>query len=244
MLWFDHLGQSIRDGAFQHLIVSPEQLGLYNGHLPRLARLLRENRAFVQRISRVHVDEAHNIHTAGISHFGEDTFRPAYGKLGLLRVHLSKGTPIQALSATLPDHILATVKQHLAIPQDALELRLPTNRPNITYATTPIIGSLRNFENLCFLIPSTFHPPMIIPKTLVFHDSKQEATDAAAFIESRLPPSLRNRGIVKHYHSDMSAEYLQQTFDDFSEPYGACRILHATAGAATVRYNIKLIYAK
>ncbi|KIJ06385.1 hypothetical protein PAXINDRAFT_48851, partial [Paxillus involutus ATCC 200175] len=75
--------------------------------------------------------------------------------------------------------------------------------------------------------------PMMIPKTLIFHDSKQDATDAATYIDERLPEQLRNQGIVKHYHSDMSAEYLQQTFEDFSSPDGRCRILHATAGAST-----------
>lgn len=84
---------------------------------------------------------------------------------------------------------------------------------------------------------------MAIPKALVFHDSKQEATDAVAFIESRLPSCLQNPGLIKHYHSDMLAEYLQQTFEDFSQPDGVCRILHATAGAANVGFNIKLIQA-
>ena len=106
-----------------------------------------------------------------------------------------------------------------------------------------IIGSLQNFENLCFLILSVFHPPMAIPKMLVFHDSKQEVTNAAVYIESRLPSCLRNCGLVKHYHLDMSTEYLQQTFDDFLDPNGGCQILHVTAGAATIRDNISLIQA-
>lgn len=122
------------------------------------------------------------------------------------------------------------------ISPDALELRLPTNQSNITYAITPVVGNLRNFDNLRFLVPTTFHPPMAIPKTLIFHDSKQDATAATTFMDSILPQSLRNCGLVKHYHSNMSPEYLQQTFEDFSAPDGACRILHATAGAATVRH--------
>ena len=102
------------------------------------------------------------------------------------------------------------------------------------YATTPIIGTLHDFHNFNCLIPTNLHPPMDIPKTLVFHDSKQDATDAARYTNSRLPKELQNQGIVKHYHSDMSAEYLQQTYEDFSNPDGRCRILHATAGASTV----------
>ncbi|KAF8132996.1 hypothetical protein EV363DRAFT_1327193, partial [Boletus edulis] len=31
----------------------------------------------------------------------------------------------------------------------------------------------------------------------------------------------------------MSAEYLEQTYKDFSHPNGHCRILHTTAGAST-----------
>ncbi|KAG9312823.1 hypothetical protein JVU11DRAFT_6242 [Chiua virens] len=72
---------------------------------------------------------------------------------------------------------------------------------------------------------------MAIPKTLVFHDSKQDATDSDA------------SGIIKHYHSDMSAKYLQKTFNDFSLPDGTCWILHATAGAATVSHYLKLLTA-
>ncbi|KAF8149568.1 hypothetical protein B0H34DRAFT_827446, partial [Crassisporium funariophilum] len=48
-----------------------------------------------------------------------------------------------------------------------------------------------------------------------------------------LPEHLRNQGIIKHYHGRMSKEYLTTTFDDFSNPNGRCRILHAIEGAST-----------
>ncbi|KAG2110650.1 uncharacterized protein F5147DRAFT_651823 [Suillus discolor] len=133
-------------------------------------------------------------------HHGEEAFRPAYGKLGELRALLSKGTAFQALSATLPPHILSAVKNQLMVPPDHIYLALP---------------------------------PMMIPKTLVFHDNMQEAVDAAAYNDSCLPKQLQNQGIMKHYHSDMSAEYLQQTCDDFASVSGTCRIIHAMAGAST-----------
>jgi superfamily II DNA helicase RecQ len=202
---------------------------MFNGHLPCFAR------TFTQRIKSVHIDEAHNIYTAGLPHHGEEAFRPAYGKLGELRVLLCKGTTFHALSATLPRHILSTVQHELMFSSDHISLALSTNRPNITYATTPIIGGLRNFRNFDCLIPENYAPPMMIPKTLIFHDNKQEAATAAAYNDSRLPKLLQNQGIVKHYHSDMSAEYLQQTYVDFYLATGTCRIIHATAGASTVR---------
>ncbi|KIJ13169.1 hypothetical protein PAXINDRAFT_156634 [Paxillus involutus ATCC 200175] len=214
------LWDSIHMGKFQHLIVSPEQLGTYNGHLPRLARLLQEDRTFTRKIARVHIDEAHNIYMAGCANHGEDAFRPAYR------------TPFQALSATLPPHILDAVKHDLLISPDYINLRLPENRSNIAYATTSVIGSLQKFHSLDCLIPPKFHPPMVIPKTLVFHDCKQKASDAAIYNDNWLPVAMRNQGIVKHYHSDMSAEYLQKTYDNFSSDARTCRILHATAGAS------------
>ncbi|KAF8836267.1 hypothetical protein BDN67DRAFT_911506, partial [Paxillus ammoniavirescens] len=64
---------------------------------------------FVQKISCVHIDEAYNIYTAGSANHGEEAFQPAYGKLGEFHILLIKGTPFQALSATLPPHILAVV---------------------------------------------------------------------------------------------------------------------------------------
>ncbi|KAG1721428.1 P-loop containing nucleoside triphosphate hydrolase protein [Suillus paluster] len=68
------LWEDIHAGKFSHLIVSPEQLSMFNGHLPCLARLIRQDRAFTQQIKRVHVDEAHNIYIAGLSHHGEEAF--------------------------------------------------------------------------------------------------------------------------------------------------------------------------
>ncbi|KAF9219846.1 hypothetical protein BS17DRAFT_854218, partial [Gyrodon lividus] len=45
----------------QHLTASPKQLGMYDGYLPRSARLIRQDRKFASTISRVHVDSAHNV---------------------------------------------------------------------------------------------------------------------------------------------------------------------------------------
>ncbi|KAF8432363.1 hypothetical protein L210DRAFT_962264 [Boletus edulis BED1] len=71
---------------------------------------------------------------------------------------------------------------------------------------------------------------MVIPKTLVFHDLKQEATDAAAFIESRLPQYLRNIGIVKHYHSDLSGLDIRGVVNVIQ--YGVCKNMAEAAQRA------------
>ena len=57
----------------------------------------------------------------------------------------------------------------------------------------------------------------------------------------RLPNDLQKKGIVMHYHGGMSKDYLTQVYEDFIEPNGCCRILHATEGMSTVciRYHIQ-----
>ena len=91
----------MKAGYFRILIVQPEQLQAFGGHLPRLAQVLRHSR-FSRLVKQVHVDEAHNIYTAGIQLYGQPAFRPAWGQLGELRLWLPKNTPFQALSGTLP----------------------------------------------------------------------------------------------------------------------------------------------
>ncbi len=208
---------------------------MHQGHMPRLARLIAKDRKFMQSIKILHADEAHFIYTAGLAHYGLPAFRPAWSRLGELRVKLGKDLTVQALSGTQPPHIKKAIKDSLLFTDTKLHsIKLSSNRPNMAYATHPIIGELSDFRNLDFLIPDPYPDGYILPKILVFHDSKDIATGASRYIDARLPGHLRGQGMVKHYHGTMSQEYLTKTFDDFSDPNGKCRILHATEGASTV----------
>ncbi|KAJ6468883.1 P-loop containing nucleoside triphosphate hydrolase protein [Mycena sanguinolenta] len=226
------LWEKIKTGDFQHLIVQPEQLKSFHGHTPRLARLLHVSQ-FVKTISRVHFDEIHFHHTAGLPHYGLPAFRPAWGSLNELALRLPKGPPIQALSGTLPPHINAAVIDHLNFdPAVFLSLKLSSNRPNIIYCTHRIVGSLSDFRNLDFLVSIPFTRLL---KVVIYHDDTQQSSDAASYTDNRLPPHLRKTGIVRHYHSGMSAEYLKQVFDDFSNPNGG---LHVDDIDAVVDYGV------
>jgi superfamily II DNA helicase RecQ len=215
-------------------------LQAFGGHLPRLAQVLRHSQ-FSKLVKRTHVDEAHSIYTAGIPLYGQPAFRPAWGHLGQLRLLLPKNTPFQALSGTLPHHIINCITDKLLFQSDYVPIQLTLNRPNITYATYPITGSLSNFRNLQFLIPEhgghSFDPKRI-PKTIIFHDNLQEAANVADYLNSLFPETMRRQKIAKHYHSVMSADYLEQTFQDFASPHGVTRILCATSGASTVRVKL------
>jgi superfamily II DNA helicase RecQ len=223
--------QRIEDGYFQHLIVQPEQLRPFNGHITRLYRLLYVSR-FVKTIGRVHIDEIHFHCTAGVPLYGLPAFRPAWGALDELRLCLPKGTPIQAQSGTLPPHIKSAVINHMDFDKSTfLSIKTSCNRPNTIYATHPIVGSVSDLRNLDFLVSI---PLTRTVKTVIYHDSTQRCTDSAVNTDKRLPEHLRNTGVVRHYHGGMSKKYLQEVFDDFSDPNGICKILHATEGASTV----------
>jgi superfamily II DNA helicase RecQ len=208
---------------------------MLSGHLPRLARLIQQDRLFRKRITRVHVDEAHFIYTTGVELYGLPAFRPAWGQLGEFRIKLGKGVVFQALSGTQPPHIKKTIIDRLLFDEKNLcNIKRSSNRPNMGYATHAIVGNLSDFRNLDFLVPEPYPDDFLLPKTLVFHDNVNECTAAAVYLNDRLPKSLRSKGLVKHYHGGMSKEYLTLVYDDFQQRNGACRILHATEGASTV----------
>ncbi|KAK7034169.1 P-loop containing nucleoside triphosphate hydrolase protein [Favolaschia claudopus] len=221
------LWTKITSGYFQHIITQPEQLRIHNGHLPRLAKLLND-RHFVCTVSRVNVDEAHFIYTAGLPLYGVPAFRPSWGALNLLRLRLGKGTPLLAMSATLPPHIKCAVVRNLNFdPSTMLSLELPTSRPNIIYSTHRIVGSLSEYRNLDFLVSETPR------KTLVFHDNTQQCSDSRAHQNKLLSTDIQKNGLIQHYHAGMSKAYLKQVFDDFAKEDGACEILHTTEGLST-----------
>ena len=236
-LYIQHtVAQNVSEGKFSVLIVQPEQLSMLAGHLPRLAQLIEKDQLFRKRILRVHVDEAHFIFLAGLELYGLPAFRPAWGKLGEFRVKLRKGVVFQALSGTQPKHIKKIIVEKLLFKEEKFcSIKLSSNRPNIIYATHPIVGDRSDFRNLDFLIPDPYPANLQLPKTLVFHDNVDECTSAAAYVNDRLPKILSGKGIVKHYHGGMSKDYLTFVYEDFSKPDGSCRILHATEGASTVR---------
>lgn len=201
------------------------------GHFPRLAILVR-NKHFQKRIKRVHVDEAHFIHLAGLARNGTKAFRPAWGQLDELKALLPNSIPWQAISATFPLHILKTVETKILRP-GYVSISISSNRPNTIYAThrvTTSIDELRNYE--CFL-SSPFNV-QAQPRVLIFFDSKALASNVAQHLNAQLPLELRDTGIIRHYHSGMSDRYLHLVHTAFTSKDGPCKILCATAGESVV----------
>jgi hypothetical protein len=125
----------------------------------------------------------------------------------------------------------------MAIRPNPTVIRVSTNRPNLIYATHILVGSRNNLRNLDLILPEKLHPPMRIPRIVIFHGSKAETATHSQYINSRLPLEMQNLGICRHYHSDMSREYLEDAYTSFAEEEGNCLISNATAGAGEVSFS-------
>ncbi|KAI0042501.1 P-loop containing nucleoside triphosphate hydrolase protein [Auriscalpium vulgare] len=249
--------RAIREGKHNIILTSPEQSKPIDGHPTRLFRAMQERR-FCNRISRVIVDECHLAWLWGLSFTKTRAFRPAWAHIGDIRISLPPTAPLLALTATAPPRIESALPKLLAL-RDPVTFKSTINRPNQTYAVHPIHGALTNFENLRFLVPTGPDTPdsdsaidvlKQMKKCLIFMDNKSHLSVAARHLYDRFPPRLRAElkrlGAIKVYHSDMSTDYLDTTYDTFEASTDAklssndaphmkafCRILIATSGAST-----------
>ena len=234
------LFQAILDGHYDHIHISPEQLQQHQGHFTRFYHLL-DKPAFRQRIRVINIDEGHE---AGRAALGLDDFRSSYARLSTFRLKLPRDIPFVILSATLPCHIVSPLTKLLLL-KDPKETRLCLNRSNIYYAVKPLITGTKEFRNLLLLIPPSADLLGSLRKTIIFFDDKRELDSACRFLRKecarlidpasghhQIPPAART--LIMGYHSDMSSTYLQSTYEDFNSPEGSCKILCATACAATV----------
>jgi superfamily II DNA helicase RecQ len=226
----------VHEGAYHHVyVVSPEQLQpLSHSHITRMCQLSNEKK-FTKHIKVIHVDEAQSVWVAGVKKYGQEAFRPAYGKLDEWRINLNNRTCFQLLSATLPPSILEIVKSKVLLSSDHRFIKISSNRPNIVYATLPIQGhGVKDFENLGFLIPENLQDVSKLQKAIVFFDDKNLVNGALSFLRMRLAPELRNQGIVRIFHSQMSVLYLEGVYADFEKCNSVCKIFLTTSVASLV----------
>lgn len=238
-----YLRQDIRSGAIKHIITSPEQLTVVRGHIPLLARLMHE-RTFTGRITRVNIDEAHFIPKTGFAKGTDPPFRIAFAKIGDLRVLLGRRVVFVAVSATMPVDVARFIKTNLHMQDNNTDIiMLSSNRPNLTYGVVKMIGSLKNFSNIKFLIPAPLPPSstlMGLKKGVLFIENKLLTSQVAEYLNSLLPTHLRRFQPFRHIHSSMSHEYNTRIYADFSNPEGTTKCIVATSTAAHVRKEIPI----
>ena len=102
-----------RSGNARPIITTVEQLfQTPEGHFTRLGSLIRD-RQFQKYIKCIHVDKSHSIHTAGLPRNGIATFRFNWGNLGAWKAPLPSTITCQAISATLPLHMIKIVENQI-----------------------------------------------------------------------------------------------------------------------------------
>ena len=94
------------------------------------------------------------------------------------------------------------------------------------------IDELRNYE--CFLLLAKDFSLEAQPRVLIFVDNRNLCSRIARHLRLLLPEDRRDLGIVRHYHSLMSEQYLQRAHKDFTDPDGPSRIMIATANQSVV----------
>ncbi|KAF9537136.1 hypothetical protein CPC08DRAFT_594868, partial [Agrocybe pediades] len=108
-------------------------------------RSVLSKKSFTDSVRVVNIDEAHCISEWG------GTFRKDYSQLGTLRGRFPKTICFQVASATLPEHVLDSIKSTLRLSKDTKAIRLTNERPNIALSVRTMRHSKDSKADLRFL---------------------------------------------------------------------------------------------
>ncbi|KAF8177452.1 P-loop containing nucleoside triphosphate hydrolase protein [Pholiota molesta] len=211
--------QNICEGRWQIVIISPE-LMLTKRFISNVLR----NPEMSRRLLSIVVDEAHVV-----SHWGSG-FRKKYGSLGILRALVPKGTPMIAMSATLPARVRYDVLNKLQFNQkNYTYINMGNDRLNVSLIVRAMQHPMNTFRDLDFIIPKEVKTRDDINKIWIYVDSVSTGTDIAEYLYTLLPESFRNEGVVYNYNAVFSSTNRQQLMDLFRA--GIVRVLICTDAA-------------
>ena len=163
----------------------------------------------MSKVFNVVFDEGHCISQWG------STFRPEYKSVGMLWF-IAPGIPFYITSATIPPVMLQDIKETLHISSSNLLFQRSNDRHNIAFCVKKMQHSVSSFEDLAFLVPSSWAEHDCVPrKFIVFFDSKRKAELASQFLRSRMPETLKHK--VKWFHAGMSEYFRNEELKSFRE---------------------------
>ncbi len=181
-----------------------------------------------ERVLSVVVDEVHVV-----SHWGSG-FQKKYGTLGMIRTLLPKGTPMVAMSATLPSRVCQDVLVKLQFNQKKYTyLNIGNDRPNVSLITRAIQNTMNTYSDLDFLIPENVCSTSDIKKSFVYADSISDGMDMIDHLDMLLPKELQGSGLIRPYSAAMSVKTRKLVMSLFKA--GLFRILICTDAAGMVR---------
>ncbi|KAI9145342.1 P-loop containing nucleoside triphosphate hydrolase protein [Paraphysoderma sedebokerense] len=174
------------------LYVTPERLAKSKRFMSQLEKMHKLN-----RLDRIVIDEAHCC-----SQYGHD-YRPDYKKLGILKT-LFPETPVIALTATCPSHILTDVieilnlqKPHRRQDKGTLIFSSSLERPNLRYSVVSKSSSADQLSHMCDFILTNYENQ----KGIVYCLTKKETAQVAESLE-KISKSRVQCGI---YHADLAS---------------------------------------
>jgi superfamily II DNA helicase RecQ len=215
-------GQALKTGDHQIIIISPELL-LSKRFVDEMLR----DRKFTTRILSIIVDEAHVV-----SHWGAG-FRKKYGELGVVRAFIPHGTPIVAMSATMPTRVRQDVLRKLEFAQDGyIDINVGNERPNVALVVRAIEHAMNTYADLSFVIPKTIQKPEDVPSTMIYADNVPNSVDLEDALEALLPQRFRYQGLIRPFNAAFCNGYRETVLKQFK--LGTIRVLVCTDAAGMV----------
>lgn len=216
-----NVNQRIVAGEWQIVVISPEML-----LSRRFIREVLKSAEFAQRILSVVVDEAHVV-----SHWGNE-FRKKYGSLGIIRAFLPRGTPVVAVSATLPMRVRDDVLRKLQFGEDYVSIDIGNDRPNVSIVIRAIQEHMKTYSDLDFVLGDDSKQPSDIQRGFIYADDIGVGVGIEDHLDSLLPENLRGAGLIRPYNAAHGKEYLMDVMALFRS--GDVRILICTDAAGMV----------
>ena len=171
----------------------------------RLAGLGQRSKTgvFAQRLCGFIIDEAHLVYVWRHS-------RTTYASLSWVRSLWPK-VPIMTLSATFSPHIASDVHKSLELIRGAKLIGRTVDRPNIYLARRQITNQ-SPFADLDFIMPNYACDTKLIPKTMIFVDSRPAVCMLTDYLLSRLvlawgSSAAANPGFLEAPPEDVVVDY-------------------------------------
>lgn len=181
------------------------------------------NPEFTKNIGMYVVDEAHCI-----TQQGKD-FRPFYRELDKLRALAPHDVPILAVSATMPAHVLADVREVLCIDaHDSYHINLGNDRPNVAQKVR-VMANRRDYAALDYLIEGVRKSDDLI-RTIVYVRTIYDVHKVLARLRGKLPAHIARH--IDILHSRRSERDRRDVIKCFKS--GEIKILVATESAGMV----------
>lgn len=223
----------IRKAEFTHILLSPE-LAIGEKFRPVVIDPVVND-----QLSLVVIDEAHLV-----SQWGR-AFRTDYARLSQLRSLLGRDLPWFACSATLDKATLKSLIEGASFSKDVDIMRMSIDRPELLIKIGWIPrGSRRSASALRFLFDegcraqsNSVTRQQLIPKTIVFFDSKNEAYNSMYACRRWLQDSDRHqyssklaKQVIKVFHRDTAKLEKEKIIAEFQKPGedSLIRVLFAT----------------